>query len=375
MKISGVQTILFAGHRHKTVLVKVTTDQGAVGYGEASLELKEQSVVACVGELAPALIGMDAGRIEHIWYKLYEGGFWKGGPILMSAISGIDQALWDIKGKALAVPVFELLGGRCRDRIRMYGHAGGGTIESLVTHARRLVEEVGLTALKFMPIPTAGPLDMRSVTEAARRVRAVREAVGESVDLLIEAHGMFNPRMALAVAEAIAEYRPLWLEEPCPPENVSVMVDLAQRSKVPVATGERLFTVFGFAELLSRPGVSVVQPDICHCGGLLSLRKIAALAEGMYVMVAPHNPNGAIATAASIQMDACIHNFLIQEYTTLGDEILKKPLTMQDGYVELPEAPGLGVEIDEDKLERMASDEPHPGLYGGELSDGTVRRG
>ena len=375
MRITRIEPIVFHGHRSNTVLAKVSTDEGLVGYGEASLELKARTVATCIEELAPFLLGDDPTRAEHLWNKLYEGGFWKGGPVLLSAISGIEQALWDIKGKALGAPVYELLGGRCRDRIRMYGHAGGQTSEELADSARQLVEQRGLTALKFMPIPSAAPLDMPAVLEATRRVAAVRRAVGDDVDVLIEFHGMLNPSMALAVAERIAEYRPLWIEESCPPEKTSAMVEIARASKVPVATGERLFTVFGFVDLLAQGGAAIVQPDVCHCGGINQLRKIAALAEAHYVMMAPHNPNGAFATAASIQVDACISNFLIQEYTTLGDEVLKEPLVMRDGYLELPTGPGLGVEIDEEKLRRLPGYQPETRLYGGQLTDGTVRRG
>lgn len=375
MKITAVEPIVFHGHRSNTVLAKVTTSDGVVGYGEASLELKARAVAACIEELAPYIVGDDPLRVEHTWHKLYEGGFWKGGPVLLSGISGIEQALWDIKGKALSAPVYELLGGRCRERIRMYGHAGGRTVEELVASARRLVEERGLTALKFMPIPESGPLDMPAVAEARRRVGAVRKAVGDTVDVLVEVHGMLNPAMAIAVADAIAEYRPLWLEESCPPENVAATASIARASKVPLATGERLFTVYGFVELLQQGGAAIVQPDVCHCGGINQLRKIAALAEAHYVLVAPHNPNGAFATAASVQVDACIHNFLIQEYTTLGDEILKEPLVMRDGYLEIPTAPGLGVELDEGKLRRLPGYQPETRLYGGTLPDGTIRRG
>jgi len=359
MKITGIETHYAAASGRPWILVKVLTDEGVHGWGEATLEGKEHTVIAAVGELARYLVGRDPSRIEQHWHEMYRGVFWVGGPVLNSAISGVEHALWDIKGKVLGAPVYELLGGKCRDRIRAYANGWfrqGMSAE--VTAARALeVVAMGYTAIKWDPFAQAGLfIDTATADAAVANVRAVREAVGPNVDLCIEVHGRLSPANAIRIGKRLEEFNPFFYEEPILPENIDALALAARAVNIPIATGERLFTKWGFRELFERQAAAVVQPDICHAGGILELKKIAAMAEVHYVGFAPHNPNGPICTASSIQVDACIPNFLIQEFVIsdepLRSQLQQEPIRIIDGYFEIPNRPGLGVEINEEYLDR-----------------------
>jgi galactonate dehydratase len=287
--------------------------------------------------------------IEHHWQRLHRHGFWRGGVVLTSAVSAIDQALWDIKGKRLGVPVYDLLGGPTRKRIRLYTHVGGTTPEATAEHALAIVAN-GFTAIK-MGVPRAaiagGERALLRATVA--RVEAVRRAVGDDVDLMLDNHGQLAPGDAIELGRALAPFGLLFFEEPVPPDSPEALARVAA-AKLPIrlATGERLFTKWDFWPVLTGGLVDVAQPDICHTGGISELRKIAAIAEACYVKIAPHNPNGPVATMASAHLAAAIPNFLILEFAQqpLRDEVQLHGLVVKDGWAELPDRPGLGIELD-----------------------------
>jgi galactonate dehydratase len=299
-------------------------------------------------------VGKDPFRIEEHWQMLYNFSHnVRGGVFHMAAISAIDIALWDIKGKALGVPIYELLGGAMRESFWAYGRFDGETPEAAVRNALSWVER-GLTALKGDPFAHQGIFTTaESERDAIAKVAAVRKAVGDDVELLIEAHGRLTPAEAIRIGQALEEYNPFWYEEAVPPENIDAMAKVAAAVNIPLATGERLYTKWGFRELLKKQVVAVVQPDVGHAGGILELKKIAAMAEAYYVGFAPHNPYGPVNSVAALHVDACTPNFLIQEggHGAWYDAILKAPFPAQrGGYFDLPTAPGLGIELDEAAL-------------------------
>src|SRR4051794_33814388 len=334
--------------------VKISTDEGIHGYGEASVEGREKTVASAVDEFGRYLLGEDPTPIEHHWQRLHRHGFWRGGIILNSAISAIDQALWDIKGKKLGAPVYELLGGPTRNRVRVYTHCGGPTPEAAAERALELME-LGYRAFKFGTGPAGDTMDERAlVRRAARQMELVRQAVGPDVDLMLDNHGRFPPFYAIELMHALQPYNMLFLEELVPPENLQALKKVADvKANVPLATGERLFSIWEYRELLEQQIVDIVQPDICHAGGISELKKIAAMAESYYIRVAPHNPNGPVATAASAHLAAAIPNFLILEtaqaepYRT---QVQKQGLKIVDGWIDLPSTPGLGVDLDEEVI-------------------------
>jgi galactonate dehydratase len=366
MKITAIRPILADGGHRIFVFVKVETDQpGLIGWGEASLEGKPRAVAGCIEDMEPMVLGQDPLRIEHCWQILYRAGFWRLGVIGLSALSGIDQALWDIKGKELGRPVYELLGGRVRDKVRMYTHFGGGTPEKMAADAMAKVER-GWTAVKTVPVPLTRPLDGPLVLKQAEAgLRAVREAVGDGVDILLDLHGRLTPQMAIQYGKRFEPYDPLFLEEPCQAENAAAMAPVARALTTPIATGERLFTRWGFREILEQKAASLLQPDTCHAGGISEVRKIAAMAEVYYAGLAPHNPYGPVSTAACIQVDLVCPNFVIQEIvdpeaTPQAQSLIKEPLPVVQGHIMPPTRPGIGVEVDEAECARRRPDFSRP---------------
>lgn len=361
MKITGVSAIVVNAQMRNWVFVKVETSEGITGWGEASLEWKTRGVVGCIDDLAPLAVGLDPRRIEHLYQVMNRHAFFRAGVVGMSAISGIEQACWDIFGKSVGLPVYQLLGGNVRDHVRMYDHLGGGEMNALYLQdqpermAERARESVadGYTAIKTLVVPIAEPLDgMAPLRHADRCMAAIREAVGDDIDIMVDLHGRTTPAMAIQFGEVLRPYRPWFMEEPCPPENVGGMAEVAQALPgIPIATGERLVTRFQFRELFERRACAVAQPDLCHCGGLWEARKIAAMAETYYISVAPHNPLGPVATAAAIQFDFATPNFLIQEAIRSDvpwrDDVISNPVEVVDGKVALPTRPGLGIEVNE----------------------------
>jgi galactonate dehydratase len=355
MKITAIHTFLVSeGHRN-LVFVKVLTDEGIEGVGEAYSVGPDEATVAVIHDFERWLVGEDPSRIEHLWQSMYNGTRFPGGSIVNAAISGIEHALWDIQGKALGVPVYRLLGGACRDRVRVYQSAGGATPDALAENARALIAEYGYTALKIGPHPPdSDRMPANAVVRAAaRRLEAVREAVGPDVDIGVDPHAkIFEPARAVAMAQALKPYRPFFFEEPLRPENVDALAKVAAQVDIPLATGEMLYTKFEFRELLVRQCVDIIQPDICCAGGLLECKKIAAMAEAFYVTVAPHNPMGPVATAVNVQLAACTPNFLILEYIPDDrpgrQDLVREPLRVVDGYIPLSDRPGLGIELNEE---------------------------
>src|SRR5437762_3833517 len=328
------------------LFLKVHTNAGIVGYGEPITEGRALTCREAVKEIEPYLIGKDPRRVAHHWQAIYRHAFYRGGPILTSALSGIDQALWDIKGKALGVPVYELLGGPTRDRVRVYAHAG--TVDAM-----KAAQAKGFTAFKTGPAkrrPARYVETPAAVQYAAERFGELRRIVGDDVDLAIDFHGAISPATAKLLIKALEPYQPMFVEEPCQAQNHDVMAELARGTHLPIATGERVFTKWGFREVLEKKAATILQPDLCHAGGLTEVRLIAGMAEAYYATIAPHNPLGPISLAAGIQLAASIPNFLCQEHRTLGEGYLKKPFAMKDGFVELPTGPGLGIELDENAL-------------------------
>lgn len=352
MKITQLRTFIVDGGSSNWVFVKVYTDEGLVGLGEGTIASKAQTMAAAIMEHERYLIGKDARQIERLWQAMYRYARWRGGPVLNSAISAIEIALWDILGKSFGAPIYQLLGGACRDRVRMYAHLRGSSPEDVADHARSLVE-AGYTALKMgtFVAPDGIVRASNGVREGVARVRAVREAVGSDVDVLVDAHGQLTPVMALDAAERLAELRPFFVEEATQPEDVDGLAWLAERVRVPLATGERLFTKYGFVPIVDRHLVSYIQPDIVHCGGILELKKIAAMAEAHSIDVAPHNPQSEVSTLASIHLNACTPNAVILEHVhqqpPWRHDIFDGGYVVKDGYVELPSKPGLGLELNE----------------------------
>ncbi len=357
MKITQVETHAAQLTGRDSLIVRVHTDEGLVGLGEAYPVGPNEAVAATIRDFQSWIAGRDPRDVNGIWYHLYAHSRFPGGSVVNAAISGIEHALWDIAGKAAGVPVYRLLGGKCRDRIRVYQSCGGATPEAIAAHARQLVDQYGYTALKMSPQPpNSEQLPWAAVVRgAAERLAAVREAVGPDVDIGLDPHArIFEPMRALEMAAAVQPYRPFFFEEPLRPENIDALAWLAQKSDVPIATGEMLYTSFGFRELLAKQAATIIQPDICICGGLLEMKKIAALAEAHYVTVAPHNPLGPLATAINVHFAATTHNFLILEYHSDDEsprrDVLLEPMQLRDGYLELPDGPGWGVELNEAAL-------------------------
>jgi galactonate dehydratase len=361
MKITRVSSLVVNANMRNWIFVKVETDQdGLYGWGEATLEWKTKGVVGAIDDVSRLLIGEDPRRIEHLYQIMCRQYFWRVGIEGMTAISGIEQALWDIKGKWLDVPVYELLGGRVRDRVRVYTHLGGGQMKSMYEStepqefAERalVVKEAGYTGLKFMAVPRTEPVEgLHSVRYAERLVRAVREAVGPEVDLMVDLHARTLPPMAIQYCHAFEPYGLLFFEEPCPTEDIEATAQVTRQSRIPIATGERLVGRNQFRELFERRACHIIQPDLSHCGGLWEARKIAAMAESYSMAVAPHNPNGPIATAAVVHFALATPNWLIQEAIASDvpwrNEVITNPIEVVNGYIDPPTRPGLGIDVDE----------------------------
>ena len=364
MKITQITTHLAGIGSRNLLFVQVHTDEGLVGVGEAYSCGPDEATENVVQDFAEWLVGRDPQEVERLWQLMYNGSRFPGGSVVNSAISGIEQALWDIKGKALGVPVYQLLGGKCRDRVRVYQSPHGTTPEALAANAVALVEQYGYTALKIGPQPPdshALPWG-RVLRESAARLAAVRRAVGDDVDVGTDPHAkVFEPARALELIAALRPYRPYFVEEPLRPENVDALAKLRAQADVPIATGEMLYTKFQFRDLLVKEAADIIQPDVCCSGGILEQRKIAAMAEAFYVTIAPHNPMGPVATAVNAQLAACTPNFLILEYVPDDQaprrDLVKEPLVVRDGYLDVPDKPGIGVELN---LEAFAHYPPTP---------------
>ncbi len=361
MKITKLETFVVPP---RWLFLKIETDEGLFGWGEPVIEGRAETVRAAVDELSDYLIGKDPLRIEDHWQVMYRGGFYRGGPIHMSAIAGIDQALWDIKGKFYNAPVHELMGGACRDTVRVYSWIGGDR-PSDVGLAARNAKEAGFTAVKMNGTEELQYIDShQKVDEAIARIAAVREAVGDDFGIGIDFHGRVHKPMAKILAKELEPYRPMFIEEPVLPENNEALRDIARITNIPIATGERMFSRWDFKKVLEDGYVDIIQPDLSHAGGITESKKIFAMAEAYDVAVAPHCPLGPIALASCLQVDATSHNVFIQEQSlgihyNQGSDLLdyladKSVFDYKEGYVENLKGPGLGVSIDEEFVRKQS---------------------
>jgi galactonate dehydratase len=353
MKITKIDTFLVNLGNRSMPLVKVHTNADLYGVGEAYSCGPEKATAEVIADFESWLIGHDPRDVTRLANWMYVSSRFPPGAVVSAAISGIEQALWDIAGKDAGLPVYKLLGGKVRDRVRVYRWAHGDTPEAIAEHAAWLVKTHGLTALKMGPLPpNYAQLSWSDVLQQSiQRVGAVRHAVGEQVDIGVDPHAtIFEPMRALEFCDAIAPYRPFFVEEPLRPENFSAMAKLGNKARVPIATGEMLYNKYQFRDLLDLQAVDIVQPDICLTG-VWETKKIAALAESTYVNVAPHNPCGPLATAVNVHFAASTSNFLILE--TLADDesprrdLVDEPVKLVDGYLEIPEKPGWGLDLNE----------------------------
>jgi galactonate dehydratase len=387
MRITAIRTMVVNAEMRNWIFVRVETDEaGLYGWGEATLEWKTRAVVGAVEDLAPLLVGRDPRDIEQAVRIMHKHGFWRIGVIGTSAIAGIEVALWDILGKSLGVPVWRLLGGRTRDRVRVYTHLGMGEMgavygsmsaSAVVDRAHEVLAR-GYRAMKVVLIPythyTASP---RQIDHVARMMQDLRSAVGEDVEIMVDFHGRCaSVGAALHYIEALAPARPLFVEEPVPPGDAAAMAAVAARSPVPLAAGERLVDRLEFRDLFERRAISVAQPDLCHVGGFTEARKIAAAAETAGAGIAPHNPLGPLAGVAALHFDIATPNFVIQEEMAGAvpwyGEVLRGPIQMRDGFWQVPEAPGLGIEIDEAAAARHPFKQEIMAATEAVLDDGTV---
>jgi galactonate dehydratase len=353
MKIIDIQTYGVNLGNENHVFVKVISDEHIYGIGEAYRVGPDLATIAVIDDYKRWLLGEDPFRIEHLWRVMYNGSRFPGGSIGCAALSGIEIALWDLKGRAFGRPVYELLGGRCRDRVRVYRGIGGATPDALAAEARRAVAE-GFTAVKMLPQPPdSEKLPWGEVLRGtSARMEAVRRAVGDAVDIALDPHArIFESYKARELTEAVRPYRPMFVEEPIRPENIPALAALRREVGVPIATGEQLYTKYAFRDVLAAGAADIVQPDLLICGGLLEAKKIAALAEAHDVTVAPHSPLGPVSTAVSVQFAASTPNFLILEYqpdhSGPSRDLVRKPLAFEDGHIRVPDQPGLGIELNE----------------------------
>ena len=343
LKITKVETMFV---KPRWLFLKIHTNAGITGLGEPIVEGRAKTVATAIEELTPYLIGKDPRPVAHHWQAMYRHAFYRGGPILTSAISGVDQALWDIKGKALGLPVYELLGGPTRTRVRAYAHAG--TVERI-----QQKKAEGFTAFKTAPFkerPARIVENKTFIDKAVKRFAELREAVGDECDIAIDFHGAISQQTARLLIKALEPHQPMFIEEPVNCQEVDVMADIARGTHLPIATGERIFTKWGFREILEKKAATILQPDLCHAGGITECRLIAGIAEAFYAAIAPHNPLGPISLAAGLNLAASIPNFLCQEQSSLGVGYIKKPFQVRDGFIDIPTGPGLGIELDEHAL-------------------------
>jgi galactonate dehydratase len=354
MKITAIRTRVMGTPGRNWIFVFIETDAGITGVGEATTEYQEHAVVAAIEHhFAPLLIGRNPTEIERLWQVMYRLFWWRQGVVMTSAISGIEQALWDIAGKAYQQPVYRLLGGPCRDRVRLYARGDLG-LSSQAEEASAAVAE-GFTAFKWGYGPTGRSFDEAENIRMSHEIACrIVEATGDRLELMVDCAGLFSLNGAMRLVRGLRDYRMLFVEEPVCVDNLNEMERLHSAGLgINLALGERFCTRWGFREFLERRAVDVVQPDICHAGGIGELRKIATMAEVYGISIAPHNPYGPVALAAAVHLAAATSNFLILEYcrrTPLFFEVQKQGITINDGHAELPTVPGLGVELDEDLI-------------------------
>lgn len=360
MKITSIEYI----EASKYLFIKVHTDSGIYGIGEVGAWGYLDGCLGVLKKLEEYLINKDPFRIEHHFNYMYRSMYFRGA-IIMSAISAIDIALWDIKGKALGVPVYELLGGKCRDKVRSYEAVFEFTPEKMAQRCLELKQK-GFDAARLMitgdircnDVPKEMSIFNNKIQSYVEKIKACRETVGDDFDLILECHRSMNPSEAIALAKSVEEYRPLFIEDPIAPDNIDAMGDIARRTNISIATGERFINIQEFEMLFKRNGARYVRPDVCALGGITVAKKVAAMAEANYVNIVPHNPLGPVSTAACLQLDAAIPNFTIQEFPSFyvrggEDKMIKESIKFENGYIFIPDAPGIGIDLVDDICEKF----------------------
>ncbi len=376
MKITQIKPFVVDCFRTNFVFVKIYTDEGITGVGEGTLEYKEKAFLGALEHIEEYLIGKSPLDVEQHFHNIYRDAYWRGGPVLMSALSAVEMAMWDILGKSLGVPVSQLLGGKVNDKVRIYVNgwfAGAKEPEEFAEKAKAAVKR-GVTAMKWDPFGKAYlEISNAELNKALRNVAAVREAVGDDVDLLIEGHGRFNVPTSIKIAKELEQFKPMFFEEPTPPDSLEALKQVKDKSPVAISAGERLYTRWDYRRFFDIMPADFIQPDVSHAGGIMELKKIAAEAECRYIPFAPHNPSGPVANAATLQLAASCPNFSILEimYSDVPwrKDITNESLEYKDGYITIPSKPGLGIEINEEECLKHPY-KPHTlRHYNGTLTD------
>lgn len=351
------------------LFLEIATDEGITGWGEPVIEGRADVVKAAVEDFRNIFVGADPLKIEDLWQTMYRAGFYRGGPEVMSAISGIDQALWDIKGKYYGMPVYEMLGGKCRDRLRVYSWVGGDRPGDLEQGVKTLADS-GCTAVKMNGTEELHYIDsFEKIDAVCKRVEVIRDIMGNKMDIAVDFHGRVHKPMAKVLAHALEPYHLMFIEEPVLPQNNEALREISRHTSTPIATGERMFSRWEFKNLFEAGYADIIQPDLSHAGGISEVRKIAAMAEAYDMAVAPHCPLGPIALAACVQLDACTPNVFIQEqslgihYNKGADllDYLQDPSVFKfdNGFIEIPDKPGLGIEVNKEKVIEAAEKGHH----------------
>lgn len=376
MKVTGIKTFICHAYRTNWVFVKVMTDSGIYGVGEATLEYREPTVVEAIKELERYLVGKDPHNIESFWHNTCRDAYWRGGVVLMSALAGVEMALWDIKGKDLGVPVYQLLGGKVRESVKCYANgwfAGAKTPDEFAEKAKVAVKN-GFSGLKWDPFGSEYMnIDPKKLNEALDCIAAVKGAVGDQVHLIIEGHGRFNIPTAVRIGHSLNEFGILWFEEPVPPDDKAGIAWVRKKINTPVSGGERLYSRYEYADYLRMECADFWQPDVSHAGGIMEVRKIAAMAESHYIPVCPHNPSGPVANAATLQLAACVPNFYLLE-TMASDipyrnAISTEQVRFENSEMFIPDLPGLGIDIDENEIAKYPYQCRNLRHYEGTLTD------
>lgn len=369
MKITNLTRILY-GSKH---FVKISTDEGFFGIGESTLNTRIMPVDAVLHDLEQVVIGQDPMRIEHIWQDIFRGTFWRGGPVLLSALSGIDIALWDLKGKILNTPVYNLLGGKCRDKLQVYCHVGGRTPDDLVRNAEKKIEQ-GYKVLRICPHDAGGDNSYEPgamVRQSVKFMKHLRQSIGDDIEIIMEGHTRFSPARAIELCNAIAEYRPFFVEDPIRADSPEMFKVVREHTNVPLGTGEKFGAKWDYKYVIENDLIDYLRTDLCNCGGITEAKKIAALGESHYMEMIPHGTAGTIGMMATLHLDFAIPNFLVQEYnySSQKPENFDYDMTFEDGYIKLSDRPGLGVVMNEE-LARAFEHYEHPHWR---RADGTVQ--
>ena len=376
MKVTDIKAFTVDCFRTNWVFVKIYTDEGITGVGEGTLEYKEKAFLGALEHIKEYLLGQNPLDIERHWHSIYRDAYWRGGPVLMSALSAVEMALWDVLGKSLHTPVYQLLGGKVNDKVRIYvnGWFSGAREPEEFAEKAKIAVQRGVTAMKWDPFGKSYlQISNADLDKALRCVAAVREAVGNQVDLLIEGHGRFDVPMGIKIAKELEQFKPMFFEEPVPPDNLEALKAVRDKSPVAISAGERLYSRCDYRKLFDLRAADYIQPDVSHAGGIMELKKIAAEAESRYIPFAPHNPSGPVANAATLQLAATCPNFCILEimYSDVEwrKDVVNEQLEYKDGYITIPDKPGLGIEINEEECLKHPYQTHTLRHYSGALTD------